>query len=60
MGGPWGYAEYLEAIADPKHERHAEMLEWRGAGFDPAAADETAIGKRLAVFAKRIARRKKT
>ena len=22
-GGPWGYAEFLEAINDPKHERHA-------------------------------------
>ncbi len=37
-GGPWGYADYLAAIADPKHEQHAEMLEWRGA-FDPAAFD---------------------
>jgi hypothetical protein len=27
-GGPWGYAEMLEAIADPKHERHAELTEW--------------------------------
>jgi hypothetical protein len=24
-GGPWGYAELLEAIADPKHQRHAEL-----------------------------------
>ena len=22
VGGPWGYGELLEAIADPKHERH--------------------------------------
>jgi len=36
VGGPSGYAEYLEALADPNHERHAEMLEWRGAAFDPA------------------------
>lgn len=35
VGGPWGYAEYLEALADPEHERHAEMVEWRGEGFDP-------------------------
>ncbi|MGH8893884.1 MAG: IS1096 element passenger TnpR family protein [Actinomycetes bacterium] len=27
-GGPWGYADLLEAIADPEHERHAELLEW--------------------------------
>ena len=30
IGGPWGYAEFLEAIGDPKHERHAEFTEWIG------------------------------
>src|SRR5216683_1647785 len=25
VGGPWGYAELLQAIDDPKHERHAEL-----------------------------------
>ena len=34
-GGPWGYAKMLEAIADPKHERHAELTEWIGDDFDP-------------------------
>ena len=29
-GGPWGYVDYLAAIADPQHEQHEEMLEWRG------------------------------
>src|SRR5207249_8405783 len=28
VGGPWGYAEFLEAIADPNHERHRELKEW--------------------------------
>jgi hypothetical protein len=37
-GGPWGYAEYLVAIADPQHEEHEAMLEWRGP-FDPEAFD---------------------
>jgi hypothetical protein len=37
-GGPWGYADYLAALADPKHEQHEEMLEWRGP-FDPEAFD---------------------
>ena len=27
-GGPWGYTEALEILADPKHERHKEMKEW--------------------------------
>jgi hypothetical protein len=34
IGGPWGYAEFLEAIGDPKHERHDELMEWIGEEFD--------------------------
>lgn len=34
VGGVWGYAEFLEAIADPEHERHEELMEWAGE-FDP-------------------------
>ena len=33
-GGIWGYEEFLEAIKDPKHEQHKEMLEWIGREFD--------------------------
>ena len=36
-GGPWGYAELLAAIKDPKHERHSELTEWIGDDFDPDA-----------------------
>ena len=28
VGGPWGYPDYLEAIANPKHPEHEEQLEW--------------------------------
>jgi hypothetical protein len=35
-GGPWGYKGYLQAMADPRHVRHAEMMGWRGP-FDPEA-----------------------
>jgi hypothetical protein len=38
-GGPWGYAELIEAIKDPGHERHAELTEWIGDDFDPNAED---------------------
>jgi len=34
IGGVPGYADFLEAIADPAHEAHAEMLEWYGCDFD--------------------------
>jgi hypothetical protein len=41
VGGTWGYEEFLEAMADPDHERHEEFLGWRGPfnpeDFDPAA-----------------------
>jgi hypothetical protein len=36
VGGPHGYAEYLEAMANPNHARHEEFLRWRGP-FAPAA-----------------------
>ena len=38
VGGVWGYREYLEALADPNHERHDELLEW-GSPFDPNEFD---------------------
>jgi len=33
-GGPWGYADFLKAIRDPKHPEHKNMLEWIGGDFD--------------------------
>jgi hypothetical protein len=46
-GGPWGYAEFLEAIRDPKHERHEELLEWVGGEFDPEKLDIEAVNEEL-------------
>jgi Plasmid pRiA4b ORF-3-like protein len=37
-GGTGGYVDYLAAIADPEHEDHEEMLQWRGP-FDPESFD---------------------
>ena len=34
VGGTYGYQEYLEALADPKHEQHKEFMEWSGR-FNP-------------------------
>lgn len=47
-GGPSGYEEFLEAIADPEHEQHEEMLDWIGDDFEPEAFDIKAINKDLA------------
>jgi len=38
-GGIWGYKEFLEAINNPDHEEHEEMLEWVGGEFDPEHFD---------------------
>ena len=46
---------YLEAISDPKHEQHADLVEWRGPGFDPNTVDDASIRKELAKLAKKWA-----
>lgn len=46
-GGVWGYAHLLEALADPDHEQHDELMEWVGGEFDPAAFDLEVINKIL-------------
>jgi len=38
-GGPYGYADFLDAISDPKHDRHEEVIEWIGRPFDPEEFD---------------------
>lgn len=39
VGGAFGYAEFLAAVADPADPRHAEMVATVGTRFDPAAFD---------------------
>jgi hypothetical protein len=38
VGGIGGYEEFLEALADPKHEQHDDFVEWAGE-FDPEMFD---------------------
>ena len=57
VGGPWGYAEFLEAITDPKHLRHAELTEWVGDAFDPDAVDTVRHANALAALAKQWSRK---
>ncbi len=38
-GGVPGFMNLLEAIADPTHDQHEELLEWVGDDFDPERFD---------------------
>ncbi|MGE5194390.1 MAG: IS1096 element passenger TnpR family protein [Deltaproteobacteria bacterium] len=46
IGGVGGFYDYLEALADPKHDRHDELLEW-GGPFDPEAFDAARATKEM-------------
>ncbi|MDJ0712910.1 MAG: plasmid pRiA4b ORF-3 family protein [Prochloraceae cyanobacterium] len=46
-GGPWGYAEFLEAIQNPQHSEHENLLEWIGGDFNSEASDLNKINRRL-------------
>lgn len=58
VGGPPGYAEFLDALADPEHEQHEDVIRWAGGPFDPNTADTAAIDKDLDTLARRWNRAK--
>ncbi len=47
VGGVWGYAGFLEAIQDPDHPEHEEMLDWIGGEFDPEEFDLDLVNRAL-------------
>jgi hypothetical protein len=52
-GGPWGYADLLQALREPQTERQEELLEWIGGEFDAEKFDAEAVNKRLAGLGRR-------
>jgi hypothetical protein len=56
VGGPWGYGEFLEAIADPSHERHNELKEWFADDFNPHVVDVDWLSQDVAELAERWSR----
>ena len=54
VGGIGGYYQFLEAVQNPKHPEHRDMLEW-GGRFDPDAFEIDEINK---YFQKRSRRRR--
>jgi Plasmid pRiA4b ORF-3-like protein len=57
VGGPWGYAELLAAIDDPKHERHADLSDWLEGNFDPKVANVDSRTQDVEALAKRWSRK---
>lgn len=47
VGGVPGYGAFLEAIADPAHAEHDELLEWAGGAFDPEAFARTELERAM-------------
>jgi hypothetical protein len=43
VGGVPGYAEYLDAIGDPAHPEHEQMLIWGPGRFDPNVVNRKAL-----------------
>ncbi len=46
-GGIWGYDSFVEAVLDPDHPEHDEMLQWVGRPFDPEAFDMDKVNEAL-------------
>jgi hypothetical protein len=57
VGGPWGYADFLEAITDPEHERHFECVEWIGHPFDPNSINIDWLAQEVAKLASKWTRK---
>jgi Plasmid pRiA4b ORF-3-like protein len=57
-GGVWGYASFLEAIHDPEHPEHKEMLEWIGGEFGPEVFDLDEVNVELQCLTQSEVRRR--
>jgi len=57
VGGPWGYHEFLDAIANPNHQDHAERMRWIGDHFDPSDVDAETLAQAVHNLAKKWSRR---
>ena len=55
VGGPHGYKDYLEALHDPSHPEHGEMVMW-SILFDPERFDLAKINRRLSLLPRRRGR----
>ena len=47
VGGAPGYEQFLDALADPNHSEHRNLMEWIGGSFDPTAFSVAEVNDRL-------------
>jgi hypothetical protein len=48
-GGIYGFQDFLQAMADPKHPEHNEMKEWYGRIYDPTDFDPIEVSERFRI-----------
>jgi hypothetical protein len=53
VGGTPGYEHFLNAIANPRHPDHEDLLEWHGGPFDPAVPPTDELQLDILKLAKR-------
>jgi hypothetical protein len=53
VGSTMGYAGFLEAVTDPAHEEHDQMLTWYGRPYDPDDINERRVRRVIESFAVR-------
>ena len=58
-GGPWGYANKLEALANPDDEDSEELRDWMGEDFDPERFEKDAVNRDLLALFHPAPQRKK-
>jgi hypothetical protein len=56
-GGPPGYLDLLEALADPEHDEHETMKQWLGRPWDPEDFDVAQHDRVLRRWARPLRRR---
>jgi hypothetical protein len=57
VGGPSGYSDLLEVLANPNHERYLETMKWLGAPFDPLTCDVDQLAKSVNALARKWTRK---
>lgn len=53
VGGLPGFEMFLEAINDPRHEEHGDLLRWHGGPFNPTDIRRDEIIRRIGKLARR-------